>query len=245
MQNSVISQKKLDLLQATATQLIVKNGKVVGVKTNLGQELKASAVIVTTGTFLNGKIFLGKTKFNGGRFSEESSIDLSESLKKDCGLQTSRFTTCTPPRVNGSTVDYSKMTIQPGDNPPIPFSHFTSAKVWQETKKQVPCFLVYSNENTHKIIEDNITQSPLYNGLANAHGPRYCPSIEDKVFRFPQRTRHQLFLEPESLSTQEVYINGLFTGLGEKVQQDLLHSIEGLENVKIIRYGYAIEYDYV
>lgn len=245
MQNSVISQKNLDLLQAMATQLIINNGKIVGVKTNLGQDIKASAVIITTGTFLNGKIFLGKTVFNGGRFSEESSIDLSESLKKDCGLETSRFTTCTPPRVNGSTVDYSKMTIQPGDNPPIPFSHFTNAKVWQQTKKQVPCFLVYSNQNTHKIIEDNITQSPLYNGLANAHGPRYCPSIEDKISRFPQRTRHQLFLEPESLSTQEVYINGLFTGLGEKVQQELLHSIEGLENVKIIRYGYAIEYDYV
>lgn len=245
MQNSIISQKNLELLQATATQIIVKSGKVVGVKTNLNTTIKTKAVIVTTGTFLNGKIFVGKTVFDGGRFSERASIDLSQSLQNDCGLYISRFTTCTPPRVNGSTIDYSKMQEQPGDNPPIPFSHFTNASVWQQTKKQVSCYLVYSNETTHKIIKDNIKQSSLYNGLANAHGPRYCPSIEDKIVRFPERTRHQLFLEPECLSTKEIYINGLFTGLGETVQQDLLHSIEGLETVKITRYGYAIEYDYV
>lgn len=245
MQNSIISQKNLELLQATATQLIVKSGKVVGVKTNLNEIIETKAVVITTGTFLNGKIFVGQTVFDGGRFSENSSIDLSQSLQKDCGLEISRFTTCTPPRVNGSTVDYSKMQEQPGDNPPIPFSHFTNASVWQKTKKQVSCYLVYSNETTHKIIRDNIKESSLHNGLANAHGPRYCPSIEDKIVRFPERTRHQLFLEPECLSTKEIYINGLFTGLGEKVQQDLLHSIEGLENVKITRYGYAIEYDYV
>ncbi len=245
MQNSIISQKNLELLQATAIQIIVKSGKVVGVKTNLNTTIETKAVIVTTGTFLNGKIFVGKTVFDGGRFSERASIDLSQSLQKDCGLNISRFTTCTPPRVNGSTIDYSKMQEQPGDNPPVPFSHFTSASVWQQTKKQVSCYLVYSNETTHKIIRDNIKQSSLYNGLANAHGPRYCPSIEDKIVRFPERTRHQLFLEPECLSTKEIYINGLFTGLGETVQQDLLHSIEGLETVKITRYGYAIEYDYV
>ena len=245
MQNSIISQKNLELLQATAIQIIVKSGKVVGVKTNLNTTIETKAVIVTTGTFLNGKIFVGKTVFNGGRFSERASIDLSQSLQNDCGLYISRFTTCTPPRVNGSTIDYSKMQEQPGDNPPIPFSHFTNASVWQQTKKQVSCYLVYSNETTHKIIRDNIKQSSLYNGLANAHGPRYCPSIEDKIVRFPERTRHQLFLEPECLSTKEIYINGLFTGLGETVQQDLLHSIEGLETAKITRYGYAIEYDYV
>ena len=245
MQNSIISQKNLELLQATAIQIIVKSGKVVGVKTNLNTTIETKSVIVTTGTFLNGKIFVGKTVFDGGRFSERASIDLSQSLQNDCGLYISRFTTCTPPRVNGSTIDYSKMQEQPGDNPPIPFSHFTNASVWQQTKKQVSCYLVYSNETTHKIIRDNIKQSSLYNGLANAHGPRYCPSIEDKIVRFPERTRHQLFLEPECLSTKEIYINGLFTGLGETVQQDLLHSIEGLETVKITRYGYAIEYDYV
>ena len=245
MQNSIISQKNLELLQATAIQIIVKSGKVVGVKTNLNTTIETKAVIVTTGTFLNGKIFVGKTVFDGGRFSERASIDLSQSLQNDCGLYISRFTTCTPPRVNGSTIDYSKMQEQPGDNPPIPFSHFTNASVWQQTKKQVSCYLVYSNETTHKIIKDNIKQSSLYNGLANAHGPRYCPSIEDKIVRFPERTRHQLFLEPECLSTKEIYINGLFTGLGETVQQDLLHSIEGLETAKITRYGYAIEYDYV
>ena len=245
MQNSIISQKNLELLQATVKKLIVTNNKVTGVITNLDETIQAQTVIVTTGTFLNGKIFVGKTVFDGGRFSEKASIDLSKSLKDDCGLEISRFTTCTPPRINGNTVDYSKMTPQPGDNPPIPFSHFTDIKLWQQTKKQVPCFLVYSNQTTHQIIKDNIKESSLYNGLADAHGPRYCPSIEDKIVRFPDRTRHQLFLEPESLSTKEVYINGLFTGLGEQVQEKLLHSIEGLENTQIIRYGYAIEYDYV
>ena len=245
MQNSIISQKNLDLLQATVKKLIVTNNKVTGVITNLDETIQAETVIVTTGTFLNGKIFVGKTVFNGGRFSEASSTDLSKSLKDDCGLEISRFTTCTPPRINGNTVDYSKMTPQPGDNPPVPFSHFTNIKLWQQTKKQVPCYLVYSNQTTHQIIKDNIKESSLYNGLADAHGPRYCPSIEDKIVRFPDRIRHQLFLEPESLSTKEVYINGLFTGLGEKVQEKLLHSIEGLENAQIIRYGYAIEYDYI
>jgi tRNA uridine 5-carboxymethylaminomethyl modification enzyme len=245
MQNSIISQKNLELLQATVKKLIVTNNKVTGVITNLDETIQAQTVIVTTGTFLNGKIFVGQTVFDGGRFSEKASIDLSKSLKDDCGLEISRFATCTPPRINGNTVDYSKMTPQPGDNPPIPFSHFTDIKLWQQTKKQVPCFLVYSNQITHQIIKDNIKESSLYNGLADAHGPRYCPSIEDKIVRFPDRTRHQLFLEPESLSTKEVYINGLFTGLGEPVQEKLLHSIEGLENTQIIRYGYAIEYDYV
>jgi len=245
MQNSIISQKNLDLLQATVKKIIVTNNKVTGVITNLDETIQAETVIVTTGTFLNGKIFIGQTVFDGGRFSENASTDLSKSLKDDCGLEISRFATCTPPRINGNTVDYSKMTPQPGDNPPIPFSHFTNIKLWQQTKKQVPCYLVYSNQTTHQIIKDNIKESSLYNGLADAHGPRYCPSIEDKIVRFPDRTRHQLFLEPESLSTKEVYINGLFTGLGEQVQEKLLHSIEGLENAQIIRYGYAIEYDYV
>lgn len=127
----------------------------------------------------------------------------------------------------------------------MPFSHFTDIKKWQESKKQISCWLVYTNETTHKIIQNNIDDSSLYNGLADAHGPRYCPSIEDKIVRYTDKNRHQLFLEPESLSTKEVYINGLFTGLGEKVQKDLLHSIKGLENARFIRYGYAIEYDYV
>jgi tRNA uridine 5-carboxymethylaminomethyl modification enzyme len=174
-----------------------------------------------------------------------SSISLSTSLKDDCGLEIQRFTTCTPPRINGDSVDYSVMTEQPGDNPPMPFSHFTDIKKWQESKKQISCWLVYTNETTHKIIQNNIDASSLYNGLADAHGPRYCPSIEDKIVRYTDKNRHQLFLEPESLSTKEVYINGLFTGLGEKVQKDLLHSIKGLENARFIRYGYAIEYDYV
>ncbi|MFA7074032.1 MAG: tRNA uridine-5-carboxymethylaminomethyl(34) synthesis enzyme MnmG [Endomicrobiaceae bacterium] len=245
MQNSLISQKNLDILQVAATKLIVKNNKVTGVITKIGEEISSESVVITTGTFLNGKIFVGKNEFDGGRFNEMSSISLSTSLKDDCGLDIQRFTTCTPPRINGDSVDYSAMTEQPGDNPPMPFSHFTDIKKWQESKKQISCWLVYTNETTHKIIQDNIDDSSLYNGLADAHGPRYCPSIEDKIVRYTDKNRHQLFLEPESLSTKEIYINGLFTGLGEKVQKDLLHSIKGLENARFIRYGYAIEYDYV
>lgn len=245
MQNSILNQKNLDVLQTEASKLIVKDNKVVGVMTKIGEIIETFAVIVTTGTFLNGKIFVGKTVFNGGRFNEISSISLSQSLKDDCGLEVKRFTTCTPPRVNGLSVDYSKMTEQPGDQPPIPFSHFTDIKKWQKTKQQISCWMVYTNDKTHKIIGDNIQDSSLYNGLADAHGPRYCPSIEDKIVRYPDRDRQQLFLEPETLATKEIYINGLFTGLGEQVQKDMLRSIEGMENVIITRYGYAIEYDYI
>ena len=245
MQNALISQKNLDILQVTATKLIVKNNKVTGVITKIGEEISANCVVITTGTFLNGKIFVGTNEFDGGRFNEVSSISLSSSLRDDCGLEIQRFTTCTPPRINGDSINYAEMTEQPGDNPPMPFSHFTDIKKWQESKKQISCWLVHTNETTHKIIQDNIDDSSLYNGLADAHGPRYCPSIEDKIVRYTDKTRHQLFLEPESLSTNEIYINGLFTGLGEKVQKDLLHSIKGLENARFIRYGYAIEYDYI
>ena len=245
MQNSIINQKNLDVLQTEASKLIIKDNKVVGVMTKIGETIETFAVIVTTGTFLHGKIFVGKSFFDGGRFNELSSINLAQSLKDDCGLEIKRFTTCTPPRVNGLSVDYSKMTEQPGDQPPIPFSHFTDIVKWQKTKQQISCWMVHTNDNTHKIIGDNIQDSSLYNGLADAHGPRYCPSIEDKIVRYPNRDRQQLFLEPETLATKEVYINGLFTGLGEKVQKDMLRSIEGMENVIITRYGYAIEYDYI
>ncbi|MDD5021971.1 MAG: FAD-dependent oxidoreductase, partial [Endomicrobiaceae bacterium] len=152
MQNSIINQKNLDVLQTEASKLIIKDNKVVGVMTKIGEAIEAFAVIVTTGTFLNGKIFVGKTVFNGGRFNEISSISLSQSLKDDCGLEVKRFTTCTPPRVNGLSVDYSKMTEQPGDQPPIPFSHFTDIKKWQKTKQQISCWMVYTNDKTHKII---------------------------------------------------------------------------------------------
>lgn len=245
MLNSIINQKNLHIVQMQAARIIVKNNKVCAVVTRLGDVVETSEIIVTTGTFLNGKIFVGKTFFDGGRFNETSSVSLSDSLKNDCGLEIDRFTTCTPPRINGCSVDYSKMEIQPGDNPPIPFSHFTDTVNWQKTKKQVPCYMVYTNEKTHKIIDANIQDSSLYNGLADAHGPRYCPSIEDKIVRYPHRERHQLFLEPENLATKEIYINGLFTGLGEEVQKQMLCSIEGMENAVVTRYGYAIEYDYV
>jgi tRNA uridine 5-carboxymethylaminomethyl modification enzyme len=245
MQNSIINQKNLDILQTEASKLIIKDNKVVGVMTKIGEVIETFAVIVTTGTFLNGKIFVGKSFFDGGRFNEVSSINLAQSLKDDCGLEIKRFATCTPPRVNGLSVDYSKMTEQLGDQPPIPFSHFTDIVKWQKTKQQISCWMVHTNDKTHKIISDNIQDSSLYNGLAGAHGPRYCPSIEDKIVRYPERERQQLFLEPETLATKEIYINGLFTGLGEQVQKDMLRSVEGLENVVITRYGYAIEYDYV
>ena len=159
-------------------------------------------------------------------------------------MELKRLKTGTPPRINGQSVDYSKLEVQPGDNPPIPFSHFTNKADWQKSKKQLPCWLTYTNEFTHSIIRNNLNRSPLYSGIIKSVGPRYCPSIEDKVVRFAERTRHHVFLEPEGYNTDELYVNGISTSLPEDVQEKIVHSISGLENAQIMRYGYAIEYDY-
>ena len=244
MSRSLQNQKNLDILQSEVSSIIVKNNKACGVKTVTGDSIGADAVIITAGTFLKGRIFVGNTNFEGGRFNEKASSFLSQSLTDDCGIKLNRFKTSTPPRINAKTIDYSKMTEQPGDKRPKPFSHFTIKESWLKNLKQLPCWLTYTNPQSHTFVSDNLDKSSLDIGETNSQGPRYCPSIEDKIVRFPERERHQIFLEPEGLSTNEVYLNGLYTGLPFDIQQQIVNSIAGLENAKVIRYGYAIEYDY-
>jgi len=244
MKNSLEKQAGLDILQAEAARILIENGKACGIETKTGVRVRAGAVIVTTGTFLQGLIHVGLTHFPGGRFGEFSADSLSGSLHADAGLEIKRLKTGTPPRINGNSVDYSKITPQPGDEPPMPFSHFTDVASWRASKRQLSCWLTYTNEETHRIIRDNLDRSPLYAGIIKSVGPRYCPSIEDKVVRFAERTRHQIFLEPEGYNTAELYANGISTSLPQDVQERIVHSIAGLENAHIMRYGYAIEYDY-
>ncbi|MCB4791128.1 MAG: tRNA uridine-5-carboxymethylaminomethyl(34) synthesis enzyme MnmG [Elusimicrobia bacterium] len=242
MKNSLEKQQNLDLLQAEAVKLIAKNNKAAGVETKAGTKIACDIVIVTTGTFLRGLIHIGLTHFKGGRLGELSAENLSTSLE-DFGFEVKRLKTGTPPRINGKSIDFSCLSPQEGDVPPEPFSHFTD-KETLKNRKQLPCWLTYTNEKTHEIIRKNLDRSPLYSGVIKSIGPRYCPSIEDKVVRFSEKTRHQVFLEPEGYTTEEYYANGISSSLPEDVQEDIVHSIKGLENAKIMRYGYAIEYDY-
>ncbi|MDR3112223.1 MAG: tRNA uridine-5-carboxymethylaminomethyl(34) synthesis enzyme MnmG [Elusimicrobiota bacterium] len=244
MSKSLQDQQNLDILQSEASEIIVKNAKVCGVKILTGETIEAAAVVVTTGTFLKGTIHLGKTFFNGGRFNEKPASFLSDSLIKDCGLTLGRFKTTTTPRVNTKTIDYSKMTEQPGDENPRPFSHFTEAQTWRKNLKQLSCWLTYTNPQTHKIVGDNLELSSIPIGKVKSKSPRYCPAIEEKIERYPEKTSHHIFVEPEGYNTNEVYLNGLYTGLPFDLQQQMINSIAGLENAKVIRYGYAIEYDY-
>ncbi|MHB9154374.1 MAG: tRNA uridine-5-carboxymethylaminomethyl(34) synthesis enzyme MnmG [Endomicrobiales bacterium] len=243
MKASLEKQRNLELLQAEATKVLEENGRACGIETKTGARIPADCVVVTAGTFLNGLIHVGMAHFPGGRFGEFPSENLSASLAA-LGLEVKRLKTGTPPRLNGRSVDYAKLSIQPGDEPPVPFSHFTNAVEWRQTKKQLPCWLTYTNEGTHDFIRQNLDRSPLYAGVIQSVGPRYCPSIEDKVVRFAERARHQVFLEPEGYNTQELYANGISTSLPEDVQEGIVRSISGLENAQIMRYGYAIEYDF-
>lgn len=245
MSKSLQNQQNLEILQSEATSLIVKNGKICGVKVLTGETMSADAVVVTTGTFLNGTIHLGKVHFDGGRFNERSASYLSISLAEDCGLALGRFKTTTTPRINSLSINYSKMTEQPGDKEPRPFSHFTEIKSWKKNLKQLSCWLTYTNPNTHKIVGDNLDLSSIDIGKVNSKSPRYCPAIEEKIERYPEKTSHHIFVEPEGYNTNEVYLNGLYTGLPFDIQQQMINSIAGLENAKVIRYGYAIEYDYL
>jgi tRNA uridine 5-carboxymethylaminomethyl modification enzyme len=244
MSRSLQNQQNLEILQSEVTSLIVKNGKVCGVKILTGETIDTDAVVVTTGTFLKGAIHLGKMHFDGGRFNERPSSYLSRSLVEDCGLTLGRFKTTTTPRINTLSIDYSKMTEQPGDEKPKPFSHFTEVEAWRKNLKQLPCWLTYTNPNTHKIVGDNLDLSSIDIGETNSKSPRYCPAIEEKIERYPEKTSHHIFVEPEGYNTNEVYLNGLYTGLPFDLQQQMINSIAGLENAKVIRYGYAIEYDY-
>lgn len=229
----------LHLRQDTVTELILEESKVVGVKTQLGKEIFASKVILTNGTFLNGRIHVGEVNFSGGRIGESASYTLSDQLK-ECGIVTKKLKTGTPVRIDGRTVDFSKMEEQPGENPAGKFS-FTNTPVLHN---QLSCWITYTNEDVHKVLQKGFEKSPMFQGRIQGVGPRYCPSIEDKIVRFADRTRHQLFLEPEGRRTNEYYLNGFSSSLPEEIQLEAIHLIPGLEKVEIYRPGYAIEYDY-
>ena len=240
MRKVIESQKNLDIKQASVEKIVVENGKVKGVITSPGIFYGARALIVTTGTFLKGLIHIGLENFSAGRAGEFPSIGLSDSLR-ELGLKMGRLKTGTPPRLDAKTIDFSKAEPQYGDDPPPPFSHCTE----KITNPQLPCYLTYTNRETHKIILDNLDRSPLYSGRIKGIGARYCPSIEDKVVRFSERERHQVFLEPEGLETQEYYANGIPTSLPYDVQVKFVRTIPGLKEAEIMRPGYAIEYDFV
>jgi tRNA uridine 5-carboxymethylaminomethyl modification enzyme len=243
--NTILNTKNLDLTQETAQKLIVENNTVVGVVTDLLNEYEAKKVIITTGTFLKGIIHIGEVQQNGGRVGEQTSIDLSDSLKNDCKLSIARLKTGTCARIDSSTIDFSVMEEQGGDELPNPFSFRTDKKNFRETKKQLPCYIAYTNETTHHIISSNFYRAPLFTGQIEGKSPRYCPSIEDKVSKFADKDRHHLFIEPQTMENTECYINGLSTSLPPEVQRQMIASVKGLENARIVRYGYAIEYDYV
>jgi tRNA uridine 5-carboxymethylaminomethyl modification enzyme len=236
----IAKQPQLTVLQQTVDDLLIKNERVIGVTTNLGINFEACAVILTVGTFLNGKIHIGLKNFSGGRMGDPASIVLAQKLR-ELPLRVSRLKTGTPPRLDGTTIDYSKLIIQSGNEPTPVFSFLGSV---DQHPKQIPCYITHTNEQTHTIIRNGLHQSPLYTGIIEGIGPRYCPSIEDKIVRFADKTSHQIFLEPEGLNTFEVYPNGISTSLSAETQTELVHSIKGLENTKITRFGYAIEYDF-
>lgn len=242
--NTVLTTPNLEAIQEMAESLIVEDDEVKGVKTNLLNEYRAKKVIITSGTFLRGLIHVGEVKQVGGRFGEQSSQGLSESLMK-CGLSMGRLKTGTCPRVDSSSIDFSVMEEQGGDEKPSPFSFKTQRDEFAKTKKQIPCYITYTNQTTHDIIESNFYRAPLFTGQIEGLGPRYCPSIEDKINRFRDKERHHLFIEPQTIDNTECYINGMSTSLPPDVQQQMIHSVKGLENARIVRYGYAIEYDYV
>jgi tRNA uridine 5-carboxymethylaminomethyl modification enzyme len=240
MKRAVEDQEDLYLKQATVEEILVDGNKVVGVKTHLDETIPAKALILSPGTFLNGLVHIGMTSFPSGRMGDPPSVGLSESLRR-LGFRVGRLKTGTTPRLDGHTIDFSRLTPQFGDDHPIPFS-FSTEKIEQE---QVPCYITYTNPATHEIIMSGLDRSPLYCGVIKGTGPRYCPSIEDKVVRFADKKRHQIFLEPDGRHTAEIYPNGISTSLPLDIQIRMLRSIEGLEEAEIIRPGYAVEYDFV
>ncbi|MDO6811683.1 tRNA uridine-5-carboxymethylaminomethyl(34) synthesis enzyme MnmG [Tenacibaculum soleae] len=230
----------LDFYQDSVNGLLFDDDKIVGVKTALGLEIKAKTVIVTAGTFLNGLIHIGEKTFGGGRAGEGASTGITEDLIEK-GFESGRMKTGTPPRVDGRSLDYSKMTEQPGDENPEKFSYLP---ITNTLTKQRSCYLTYTNPEVHDLLREGFDRSPMFNGRIKSTGPRYCPSVEDKIDRFAEKERHQVFVEPEGWNTVEIYVNGFSTSLPEDVQDKAIRSIAGFENVKFLRFGYAIEYDY-
>ncbi|MDR5588324.1 MULTISPECIES: tRNA uridine-5-carboxymethylaminomethyl(34) synthesis enzyme MnmG [Clostridium] len=240
MKRVLEEQENLQIRQIEVTELLVEDNKITGVITKNGGIFRAKAVILSTGTYLKGKIIIGEVSYSGGPNGLFPANDLSQSLL-DLGISLRRFKTGTPARINRRSVDFSKMIEQPGDDKIVPFS-FMSKNI---DKEQISCYLTYTNEQTHNVIKENIGRSPIYNGSIKGVGPRYCPSIEDKVMRFPDKLQHQIFVEPEGLDTLEMYVGGMSSSLPEEVQLKMMRTLPGLENVEIMRTAYAIEYDSV
>ncbi|MDE0297600.1 MAG: tRNA uridine-5-carboxymethylaminomethyl(34) synthesis enzyme MnmG [Candidatus Poribacteria bacterium] len=239
MKRVLESQPHLDIKQVMVDELLTEDGKCIGILSQTRTAYLGKTVVLTTGTFLKGLIHLGDVSYSAGRAGESSAEKLSESFLS-LGFEIGRLKTGTPPRVNAQTVNFDAMEIQPGDPDPLPFS-FSTEKI---TQPQMPCHLTYTNEKTHEIIRNNLHRSAMYSGRIKGIGPRYCPSIEDKVVRFADKARHQVFVEPEGRDTDEIYLNGISACLPEDVQVDMVHSIRGLEDAEIVRFGYAVEYDF-
>ena len=239
MKRVLEAQQRLDIKQVLVEELLVENGRCTGILSQTQTAYFGETVILTTGTFLKGIIHIGDVSYSAGRAGESSAEKLSESFLS-LGFEIGRLKTGTPPRVNAQTVDFSVMEIQPGDENPLPFSFSTE----QITQSQLPCYLTYTNEKTHDLIRENLHRSAMYSGRIVGIGPRYCPSIEDKVVRFAEKSEHQVFVEPEGRDTDEIYLNGISASLPEDVQVEMVHSIKGLENAEVMRFGYAVEYDF-
>jgi tRNA uridine 5-carboxymethylaminomethyl modification enzyme len=240
MQTAIRGTSSLEVIEAEADDLVIKDGRVCGVKFADGREISAGAVVLTTGTFLRGLIHIGETQIPAGRIGEAPAHGLSRTLKH-FGFALGRLKTGTPPRLDGRTIEWSALEMQPGDDPPEPFSSLTT----RIENPQIQCGITRTVAATHKIIRDNVHRSPMYSGQIASRGPRYCPSIEDKIVKFGERDGHQIFLEPEGLDDHTVYPNGISTSLPEDVQHKLVATIPGLQRAQFIRPGYAIEYDYV
>ena len=237
------SNCKLDIYADSAASFVFENSKIRGIRTTTGAIFKSRAVILAAGTFLGGRLFIGRTQMDGGRIGEQASYGLTEQLI-EMGLTTDRMKTGTPPRIDISSVDVSRLALQPGDEQPSRFSFLPEPSAVQKTREQMSCYILHTNERVHEILRTGFGDSPLFTGMIHGRGPRYCPSIEDKLRVFPENDAHQLFLEPEGRWTNEYYLQGFSSSLPLQVQLDALHAIEGLENVKIFRPAYAVEYDY-
>ena len=240
MKRTLENQKNLTLIQGMVEKLVVEDGVCTGIITQTGAYYTGKTVVITTGTFLRGEIIIGELKYSSGPNNQQPSIKLSEHLE-ELGFNLVRFKTGTPPRVNSTTIDYSKTEIQPGDEEPHAFSYETTEYITD----QLPCWLTYTNAETHGIIDANLHRAPMFSGMVKGTGARYCPSIEDKIVRFNDKPRHQIFLEPEGRNTEEVYVQGLSTSMPEEVQHKIIRTIPGLEKAQMMRAGYAIEYDAV